>query len=390
MALPNAVIGSESATENLDLKMPAPGDAGYDEWRKTGKLPEADGSESAAEDKEIEHEETQDQEPEEPSSEAEASAASEHESEEIAAPEAARPQKGKKDAAARLREVLEERKADRALLRKLTEQIAELKSPSSVKPESRPAAEVEKPAESEAKSKGKPEPQIDDKKSDGTPKYKVWGEYQKDHDTWVAEEAVRRALAAVAEHTTKTQAEQQKTQADTKVDEAWTAKLNKGREKYPDFDKSLKGLLEARDAHGNEFFFARGGAIDSFLQDSELGADVFRYIAQNANTPEVQRIFERTPDGKFFLLSGVQQVRALSLIEAKVATAQPARPATSKAPAKPITRAPAPPHQVSGKPAAQVDEVEQAVKDGDQEAFTRLENERVLERMKARSGRRRT
>jgi hypothetical protein len=384
-----AVNPSESAAENaVDLKMPAPGDKGYDEWRKTGRMPSADDSEAATEEKEEVEEkpETQVQEQEEPSSEEEASAASEHESEEIAAPEAARPQKGKKDAAARLREVLEERKADRALLRKLTEKLAVLEAPTSVKPESRPAAETETTAKSEAK----PEPQIDDRDAKGQPKFKTYGEYQNAWRQWVHEEAVRAAREEATSHTTKAQQEQQKTQADRTVDEKWTAKLNKAREKLPNFDANLKKLLEARDANGNEFFFARSGAIDTFLQDSDLGAEVFHYIAEHSDTPEVQHIFERTPDGKFFLLSGVQQVRALTKIEAKLeatAAAQAKAAVPKVPPAKKISNAPPPPHQVSGKPAGQVDEVEQAVKDGDQEAYTRQMNDKILE--KARQGRRR-
>jgi len=200
----------------------------------------------------------------------------------------------------------------------------------------------------------------------------------------VRSEAVREATAATTQHLTKSQLEQRTAEAEKVVNEAWFGKVAEARKKYPDFDATAKNLLTAKDRNGNEFFLPRGSAIDQFLLESPYGADVFHYLAQNANEESVQHIFERTPDGKYFLLTPVQQVIELTAIAQQFAVAPVVKAPPS---AKPVTKAPAPPHQVSGKPASTLDEVEQAVKDGDQEAFTRLENEKLIER--ARQGRRR-
>lgn len=377
--LNNAVMGTESAA--VDFKMPAPGEAGYDEWRKTGKLPEFQEAERV-EDKKPE---PQVQEHETRSSEEDAEESATPASVTPAASEAARPQKGKKTGEARKAELnteIRELAKTAAELRKVIAEGREAAASREGKPAAQPAAEKPEVKAGEAK----PEPQITDKNPDGSPKYKLWGEFQKDHDKWVISEAVREAKAATSEHLTRTQLEQKTAEAVAKVDQAWEQKVAKAREKYPDFDTTAKNLLNARDRNGNEFFLPRGSAIDQFLLESPHGADVFHYLAQNANEDSVQHIFERTPDGKYFLLSPVQQVLELSAIAQQFAVAPAAKPAPS---AKPVTKAPPPPHQVSGKPAAALDDVEQAVKDGDQEAFARLENERILERARARNGRKR-
>jgi hypothetical protein len=375
--LNHAVMGTESAA--VDFKMPAPGDAGYDEWRKTGKLPEFQEAEP---EKQIEEKKPQVQEHETRSLE-EAEDSATPASVKPAASEAARPQKAKKDGEARKAELNQEIRELAKTAADLRKAIAEARQAPPVretKPEAQPAAEKPEAKAGEAK----PEPQLTDKNPDGTPKYKLWGEFQKDHDKWVISEAVREARAATSEHLTKTQIEQKTAEAVAKVDKAWEQKVDKAREKYPDFDTTAKNLLSARDRNGNEFFLPRGSAIDQFLLESPYGADVFHYLAEHANEESVQHIFERTPDGKYFILSAAQQWMALGEIAHTFAAAPVAKPAPS---AKPVTKAPPPPHQVAGKPATSLDEAEQAVKEGDQEAFTRIENEKILAKM--RQGRRR-
>jgi hypothetical protein len=349
--LNNAVMGTDSAA--VDLKMPAPGDQGYDEWRKTGKLPEL------AEAEPVEHAEekpeTQVQEHETRSSEEEESAPSA--SVTAAASEAARPQKGKKTADARKAEL-------NAEIRELTRKAADLRqslTQPSVTPESRPAAEPEKKTEP---ARGKAEPQLDDKNTDGTPKYKIYAEYQKDWSNWVMKEAVREARAAASEHTTTAQKQQETARAQAIIAEVWNGRVTEARTKHADFDAV---------ALNPELPIKQGSITDAFILDSDHGAEVLYYLGKNP--AELTRIQ---------VLNPLAQARALFSIENTFSVAPAAKPAAS---AKPVTKAPPPPHQVSGKPAAQLDEVEQAVKEGDQEAFARLENEKLLDKM--RQGRRR-
>lgn len=377
--LSNAVTGTESAA--VDFKMPAPGDQGYDEWRKTGKLPELQEAEPAEKHPEEKHEEVQEHEL--GSLEAEESATSE--SVTRAASEAARPQKGKKPSA-------EERKTQlSAEIRELANTAADLRraiaeartqTPASrdTKQEAQPAAEVKAEA-----GKALPEPQLDDKNADGSSKFKLYGEYQKAWSKWSHDESVRLALAAVTEHTTKTQAEQRTAEAQKVIDQSWGEKVQKVREKYPDFDATVKNLLKATDRNGKEFFLPRGSAIDQFLLESPHGAEVFHYLAEHCNEEIVQHIFERTPDGKYFILNPVQQVLALDAIGRQFDAAPAPKPKATSA--IPVTQAPRPPHQVTGKASVTLDEAEQAVKEGDQEAFTRIENEKALGKL--RQGRRR-
>lgn len=199
----HAVIGTESAA--VDLKMPAPGDQGYDEWRKTGKLPEG-------QDLEVEQETPPKKETpaasETPSAtESDVTIPSE-EVETAAASEPARPQQGKKkDAAARVKELLDERKEDQRLLRDALQRLARLELPEKRETQaSQPATETEKKPKAEA---AKPEPQIDDKGPDGKPKYATYAAYQKDWSAWVRDEAIREARAAATDTTAKSQKERE-------------------------------------------------------------------------------------------------------------------------------------------------------------------------------------
>jgi hypothetical protein len=343
--------------ENVDIKMPAPGDAGYDEWRKTGKLPDTSSEET-----------------EETPTNKETPAVSEVpsavetdvdtpsvETETVTAPEAVRPQQKKRDADARVKELLAQRKEDQKLLREALGKLAKLEVPE------RPASQVvTEPEKKSAKNEAKPEPQLDDKNADGSPKYTKYVDYQKAWSGWVRDEAIREAKAAASDHTTKTQKEQQTAQAEEVIARVWSGRINEARAKHADYDAV---------ALNPELPIKKGSVTDAFILDSEHGAEVLYHLGSNPQ--ELERIQTLNP---------LAQARELFRIEQKFAT--PPKPSPKPAAPK-VTQAPNPPHQVTGKPAGNVDEVEQAVKDGDQEAFTRLENERILERARLRQGRRR-
>ena len=122
-----------------------------------------------------------------------------------------------------------------------------------------------------------------------------------------------------------------------------------------------------------------GSVGDYFMRSSELGTEVLYYLGKHPD--EAKRIFAFTPgpQGKHtYLLDPYAQHRALIEIEQKV------KPSTSPTtpPAKPVTRAPAPPHQVSGKATPSVDDVEQAVNEGDFESYSAAANRRDIARRK--------
>ena len=356
--MPPFAIENETA---VDLKMPAPGDAGYDNWRKTGKLPEA---------KEIEAEQETPPKKETPAASETPSATESgvtippEEVETAAASEAARPQKGRSDADARVKKLLSERKEDQRLLRDALERLARLELPDKRDtPSSQAAPEAEKKPKAEA---AKPEPQLDDKNPDGTPKFKTYSEYQKDWSKWVMGEAVREAKAAATDTTSKSQKQQEMDQAQKVIAQVWSGRVNEARKKYADYDAV---------ALNPELPIKQGSITDAFILDSDHGTDVLYHLAKNP--AELERIQALNP---------LAQARELFKIEQTFVG--PPKPAPKPAPAK-VTQAPPPPHQVQGKPSTQVDEVEQAVKDGDQEAFTRLTNEKILDKMRESRGRRR-
>jgi hypothetical protein len=371
MPVQNAVNSSDSVT--ADLKMPAPGDKGYDQWRMTGKLPEFQEEEAEEVKPEVKQDQVQEQ---EPSLEEEDSASS---ASVIADSEPARPQKGKKSGEARKTEL-------NAEIRELTRKAAELRRSAaqpSVTPEPRPEAEPEKKPTA---AKGRTEPQLDDKDDKGQPKYKTWQEFQNDLRKWDREEIRREALAEVDTRMTKQQRDQQLSAAQQAVDDVWAAKVEQARQKYPDFDTVAKNVLTAKDRNGKEFFLPRGSAIDEFLLESPYGPDVFYYIAGHVNDSQVQDIFELGQDGKRFKMTGVQQVLALSEIASKFSA--PPKPAP-KPSATLQSKAPRPVNQVSGHSPANLDEEEKAVKDGEFDAFKNAANEKDPRLLAVRQRRRR-
>jgi hypothetical protein len=345
---------SEPAVD-VDLKMPAPGDQGYDEWRKTGKLPEA---------QEIEAEQETPPKKETPAASETPSATESavkqpaEEVETAAASEAARPQKGRTDSEARVKKLLSERKEDQRLLRDALERLARLELPDKRDTPPAPAApEGEKKPKAEA---AKPEPQLDDKGPDGAPKYKTYSEYQRDWSKWVMGEAVREAKAAATDTTSKSQKQQEMDRAQQVIAQVWSGRVNEARKKYADYDAV---------ALNPELPIKQGSITDAFILDSDYGTDVLYHLAKNP--AELTRIQTLNP---------LAQARELFKIEQTFVG--PPKPAPKPAPAK-VTQAPPPPHQVQGKTAAALDEVEQAVKEEDFEAYRTSANERELEKRRA-------
>lgn len=334
-----------------DFDFPAPGTPGYDEFRKTGKLPSA--SEDSAPSKEVIEVETETPEVEEPQSlEEEESAPSEVVTRAESAPA---PSQGKKKLSG------EQRKEQlNSEIRELAKTAAELKKVISEarKPESQPAAELPKPA-----SEGKPvKPKLADLDAQGKPKYATWGDYETaldkysdERDVWLEKEALRKFTEA----STKTQKDQKAAEAEQVIAKAFGEKVAEARKKYADFDAiALDPTIPIK----------QGSVADQFIVSSKHGADVAYHLGQNRE--ELAEILKMNP---------IDQARALFEIEQ---TFKP-KPAAPKPPARTITQAPPPPHQVTGK-GPTPDPVERAVKDGDFATFANVENTRILALRKAK------
>ncbi len=369
----DAASALDSATSNTDFEMPAPGTPGYLEFRKTGKLPEREAS--APQTVEPVTEEGHEEEIPETESEIEGVSATPVIPAEPAAAPAAAPTQRKKDAAARLQEVLAERRKDRELIRQLTEKLT---GTPSVAPHSQAAAEPEaKPA-----TTAKPKPKSDDVDAQGKPMFKTWAEYEDARDEYNRGELMR----LVDERQNKVQQTQGIAEAEKIVNQVWGSRVQEARKQHADYDTVVTAAVNAKDEYGRDLFFLpKGSAPDSFLLDSDLGSEVLYYLGQHID--ETKHIFERNAAGEF-LLNPIRQVRELAKIEnmieqSRAAITAPKPPVSTRPPARPITQAPPPPHQVSGK-GPTPDRLETAVKEGDFVTFQREENARILAQRKRR------
>lgn len=366
---PVEAVNALDSAASMDFEMPAPGTPGYDEFRKTGKLPSVEDSASSKEEVEtpvVEAEEIESLEEEEsaPSTESAVTRA-----ESAPAP----PQRGKGDANARIRQLVASQNKDRELIRQLTEKLT---GPQSVQPRSQTAAEPEaKPA---AQVAVKPKPKIDDLDAQGKPAFKTYGEYEDARDEYNRGELMR----LFEDKQTKSQQQQGIVEAEKVVNQVWGQRITEARKAHADYDTVVKAAVEAKDDLGRDLFFLpKGSAPDSFLLDSDLGSEVLYYIGQHVD--EAKHIFERNPEGAF-VMNPIRQVRELAKIENMIEQSRTAlKPALPKPPARPVTQAPPPAHQVSGK-GPSPDPLQKAVEDGDQRAYTDAQNAKALASFKSR------
>lgn len=346
-----------SAPAAVDFDMPAPGDAGYEEWRKSGKLPSPEDKPAPKEPV------TQKPEEIEPEEEAETAAAKpvEHRAESATAP----PQR-KKNAEARLKELLEERKHDRELIRQLTEKVSAPSS--SVTPISQPAAKEEK-----KEAQGRP------KWADTNPKT---GKPFATLDEWseaVEEWDDKRLASMVDERLTKESQTRAQADQEQKLVTEIQRRCEPTKKKYADFDEAV--------TNNNNLLIPKGSATMMFLlhPNTKDAGELSYYLGKHPELTESFYDFD-SKTGKFTnKVDPIEQIRVLTSLDMELSQGQ--QSTVQRPPAKTVTQAPRPPHQVSGKPPAP-DQLAKAVDDGDQAEFTRLENERAIQRMKTRSGRR--
>lgn len=320
-----------AATENSDLSIPSGAD--YDEWRMSGKLPAAKDDSAASDENETPN--TDDSATS--SDTADTAAAS------AAAATAGKKGKTKEDTERRFQELLADRKRDR-------ERIAELERTQTAPPK---PATTPAPQPAAAAAAVEPEPKIDDVDAKGEPKYKTLADYLAAARKWDRDQT----LAEVDKRTTAKQQETARTEHLRVIHENWQTKVTAARTKYADFEKV---------AFADDLPIKEGSVTDAFVLDSEHGADVLYHLGQHRD--ELVALSKLNP---------LRQARALFAIEQKFA-----KPAAT--PAKKVTDAPRPPHEVNGGGRTAPDELEQAVKDGDEAAYFASANRRDVSRRKGK------
>jgi len=344
-----AVTPTDSASA-IDFDVPAPGQDGYEEWRKSGKLPEA---------KEPEHrEEPEVQEPESSEEEAESATAKPAVTRADSAP--VKQQGKKKSGDERIRELANTN-------RELQDRIDALERRNSAEVKRETAAP--QPAAEEKKAKPK--------LSDNDPKT---GKPFASLESWsdaVDEWNDQRVNGILEERLGKERQTFQQTEYERRITQQTQQRTAPAVKKYADYIETVTNP---------RLLIPEGSATKLFLThpNTKNEGEISYFLGKH---PEVLEDFYTFDDktGRFTnKVDPIEQVRYLAELDRQfTADAEPA----PKAPVRTITQAPRPPHQVSGKSPAP-DPLAKAVEEGDQAEFTRLENERLLAKRKASGGRR--
>lgn len=256
-------------------------------------------------------------------------------------------------------------------LKEARAEIARLKAqaPSQTQTETRSDTKQAPQPATDAKAKGRTEPQIEDiDEKTGKAKYATLKDYLNDHSKWNREEAVRE----FQEMSEKTERERRQQQTEEIIQKTVNARVEAARKSYSDYDDAVTSALAAKDAEGRDaFFFTKGSPIDGFFLDSERGNDVMYAIAKNFEAHK--HIFARDAKGNY-LLNPVRQLRELAKIENSLDSAAKTDKSQAASSAKPVTQAHRPPNQVSGKGTVTKDAVDRALEEGDQDAYRREMN----------------
>ena len=342
----NAVTSTDSASA-VDFEMPKPGAEGYEEWRKTGKLPEK----TEAEPEEKLEPEVKESEPSEADS-APAKPAVRADS----AP--AKPQGKKKTGDERFQELANSNRELRELNQKLLERLEKGLSPTEPARDTKPAPQADK--------KAKPKLTDNDPKT-GKPfqSIEAWSDAV---DQWNEE----RVNSLLEERVGKVKQEWQQTEQERIIAQETQRRSAPAMKKYADFIETVTNP---------KLIIPEGSTVKMFLlhPNTRNVGEVSYYLGKHPELLESFYNFD-AKTGRFTnKIDPIEQQRILMGIEQQVS--EEPEPA-AKPPARVITQAPRPPHQVSGKSPAP-DPLVKAAEDGDQAAYTRLMNEKALAQRKA-------
>lgn len=247
-----------------------------------------------------------------------------------------------------LGEDIQELLAKRAQLRSEVEQLEQKRTPA--KQESAPAAPQTQST--------RPEPTIDDKDEKGEPKYQTWDAYMADVRKWDREQAV---------------AEFERKQALAEAQKSVNQKMAEGRERYGEgFDQAVvpatREIMQDQGIHP---------AVKGILNQSPFYTDILYVLGTDKKAmADIVQTAKADP---------VAAIRKLVLLEIEVSK-ELVKPQTEKTvpPAKKTSQAPNPPVEVTGRGVTGGDEVDQALKDGDQDSYSRAMNARDLARRKGK------
>jgi hypothetical protein len=254
------------------------------------------------------------------------------------------PEPAKKEVQERKPKTGEDRAAElKAEIAELLKQRAELQGKIPGDKKTDPPPEPERPAAKIEKSKAPVEPKLED--------FATFAEWQ------TAERAYMRELVKfeTREALEADRAQQQVASANKAIETEVQKSIAAGREKYADFDAialSPKTPISK--------------AMDGFILDSELRADILYRLGEN-DSAEGKRIFA---------LPVYKQVRALVAIELEFAEPD------KKTPVKKTTAAPPPATDLGGRSSAGPDRVRSALASGDYEAYEREANAADIRRLR--------
>lgn len=271
------------------------------------------------------------------------------------APDKESQEKGKKafkgtPAEDRVKELLADRNARDKRIQELERLLADKVTPKT--PESAPDKPQPKGLEAPKK------PKLED--------FKTYEEYDAAKDAYYEELSEFKAKKAVQE------AEQRRAQAE--VDRSVAAKLQEAKQLYPDFDDVAVPVVEA---------FGKGlnPAVVDALGRSQNMAHILYVIGKDAaEVKAFQELAQRDPVGAILKIGIYEQLVKAELDKSRASADKTEKPEVQKSPAKQLTSAPPPPPEVGGKSQVAPDALEQALKDGDVEAYRRELNRQLRAR----------
>jgi hypothetical protein len=262
-----------------------------------------------------------------------------------------------KPADKRIKQLLAERKADRAQMAKLEKDLEEVRTKGAKPAEEKKSAE---PAKTEAPKRPRMVEYLKDGVLDSEKYETAMDKYDTDKEEF-------RERENYARNSTAEQA---------RLINQWTSDLKqKYSEKADGIDVKAtmdKLLPTIKDAPG----FA------AFLNDSEVFTDLLFIFATDPKLDELIALAKTNPT------KAARHVVALELgIKNQLAKNEKAEGSEEKPPEKKITRAGAPPSEVGGRSSVSGDEADAALRRGDGESYRRIMNERDIARRKALRGR---
>jgi hypothetical protein len=241
----------------------------------------------------------------------------------------------------------------RAHIKKLESELAASKTAPKTE-----TAQVEEPTPKAEKVRTKPTQE--DKKEDGSPKYKSWEEFNEDLIDWHAE----KKFLEYRKNEEKTREESRIAAAEKVILDSWNGRVTKASEKYPDF---AEVALDKDNGPGS--IIGPGSVVDAWILDSEFGADILYHFGKNRKDLE-----------RYAQLSPLAAARELTKLEAKL-SGEPAKTPPAKEIEEPepkTTKTPPPAREVGGRGSAPVDEVRKAVDDDDTGAYIEAMNRRDI------------